>query len=149
MQKKRSDSIKPIKTNAKKKNLKPKSSKAPQVIIDFFTELSSRAKYNIKGEKPLAVLAVLQYLKNTKQMGIRFLDLLDYPYYEKVRKNFIELAEQYSSIVDPSSSWNIITGVNMELQISIKENSRVDQAVADLSPNEIEKTYNDLMKKYQ
>ena len=67
------------------------------------------------GDKPLAVLAVLKYLLDTKQMGIKFLDLLDYPYYEKVRKTFIAVAEMYGSLSSASSSWSVITGTGMEL----------------------------------
>ena len=118
------------------------------IVIDFFNELSSRARYGIKGEKPIALLAALKYMMNTKQIGIKFLDLLDYPYYEKVRVNFIELAERYGSLESPSSSWSVTTGVNRELQNAIIDNGRVNEAIADLSPTEIEKLYKLLCTRY-
>jgi hypothetical protein len=136
------------KTSRKKQIMRTRKSSALNTVIGFFNELSERAKYGILGEKPLAVLAVLQYLKNTGQIGVKFLDLLDYPYYEKVRLIFIELAEQYGNLARPSSSWSVITGTSMELQNAINDNGRVNQAVADLSQKEIDEIYMLLYEKY-
>ncbi len=121
---------------------------AQTVVIDFFNDLSIRAKYGVKGEKPIAVLSVLKYLKDTKQIGIRFLDLLDYPYYERVRKTFIEMAEKHGNLSNPSSSWGVITGSNRELQNAIIDNGVVNHAVYNLSSSEIESMYKLLIKKY-
>jgi hypothetical protein len=119
------------------------------IVIDFFNHLSSKAGYGIKGETPIAVLAVLRYLLDTKQIGVSFLDLLDFPYYERVRRTYISLAAEYGSLSDPSGSWSVITGANMELQNMIVDDGKVDQAIADLSRKEIEQTYITLLKKYQ
>jgi hypothetical protein len=138
-----------MKTQKKKQIKGTQKTSASHTVVGFFNELSERTKYGIRGEKPLAVLAALQYLKNTGQIGVKFLDLLDYPYYEKVRLIFIELAEQYSNLARPSSSWSVITGTSMELQNAINDNGRVNQAVADLSTKEIDDIYRLLYEKYQ
>ena len=135
-------------TPKRKPMIQINSSETQDIIVDFFDALSKRAKYGIKGEKPLAVLAVLRYLSDTKQIGIKFLELLDYPYYEKYRKTFIQEAEKYGDLADPSSSWSVITGVNMELQEEIEVNGRINQAVAGLITAEIETVYQKLLQKY-
>ena len=121
---------------------------ASSVVIDFFNVLSTRAKFGVRGEKPIAVLAVLDYLNSSRQIGVTFLDLLDYPYYERVRQVYLELAEKYGSFADPAGSWGVITGRSMELQKLIVENGKVDRAVADLSKKEIALTYEALMRSY-
>ncbi|TFH17180.1 hypothetical protein E4H04_05440 [Candidatus Bathyarchaeota archaeon] len=126
----------------------PESPSASSVVIDFFNVLSTKAKYGVRGEKPMAVLAVLEYLMKTRQIGVRFLDLLDYPYYERVRTTYIALAEKFGSFPDPSGSWSVITGRGMELQSLIVDDGRVDQAIANLSKKEIELTYKALMRSY-
>jgi hypothetical protein len=127
---------------------KPEQPSPSSVIIDFFNVLSTQAKYGVRGEKPIAVLAVLEYLMKSRQIGVSFLDLLDYPYYERVRTTYLDLAEKYGSFPDPSGSWNAITGRGMELQNLIVDDGRVDQAVANLSKKEIELTYKALMRGY-
>jgi len=136
-------------TSRNRKSNETTSPIATNIVIDFFDDLRSRAKLGEKGEKPLAVLAVIKYLMDTKQIGIRFLDLLDFPYYEKVRKTFIELAEKYGALSNPSSSWGVITGTNRELQNAILDNGMVNQALYAFSPSEIETTYSLLLRKYQ
>ena len=127
---------------------RPEQPSASSVVIDFFNVLSTRAKYGVRGEKPIAVLAVLDYLNSSRQIGVTFLDLLDYPYYERVRQVYLELAEKYGSFADPAGSWGVITGRSMELQKLIVENGKVDRAVADLSKKEIALTYEALMRSY-
>ena len=134
----------PAKTTVRK----PDQPSPSSIIIDFFNVLSTEAKYGVRDEKPIAVLAVLEYLRNSRQLGVTFLDLLDYPYYERVRKIYLDLAERYGSFADPAGSWSVITGRNMELQNLIVENGKVDRAVADLSRKEIELTHGALMRSY-
>jgi hypothetical protein len=86
---------------------------------------------------------------NTGQVGVRFLDLLDVPYYEKVRKTYLKIAGKYGSVSSPSGSWSVITGVNMELQNAIRDNGLVNQAIADLSQKEIEELRNRLLDIYR
>jgi hypothetical protein len=119
------------------------------VVYDFFMDLSKRAMYGVRGEKPVAVLAILEYLLNTGQVGVRFLDLLDFPYYEKVRKIYLKVAEKYGSVSSPSGSWSVITGVNMELQNAIRDNGLVNQVIADLSQKEIDELRNRLLDMYR
>jgi hypothetical protein len=122
---------------------------AKSAVLDFFDELSSRAHYGVHGEKPIAVLAVLQYLYETGQMGVTFLDLLDYPYYEKVRKTFIQVADQYGKMKNPGSSWSVITGSSRELQHAIQDHGQVNQAIYNLTPQETQETYKTILKRYQ
>ena len=136
-------------THKRKPMIQINSSATQKIIVDFFDDLSKRDKIGVKGEKPLAVLAVLRYLIDTKQIGIKFLELLDYPYYEKYRKTFISEAERYGNLADASASWSVITGVNMELQEEIEVNGRVNQAVAGLITAEIEAVYQELLQKYE
>jgi hypothetical protein len=133
----------------KQVQVKPTSDSNMVIVYDFFSDLSKRAKYRIHGEKPVAVLAVLEYLLNTGQEGIRFLDLLDTPYYEKVRKTYLKVAEKYASLSSPSGSWSVITGTSMELQNAIRDNGNVNQAVADLTREEIETLRNRLLDMYR
>jgi hypothetical protein len=150
---KKPSKAKPTKKRPTTPKLKPKkainSSATQKIIVDFFNHLSGRAKNGVRGEKPLAVLAVLRYLIDTKQIGIKFNELLDYPYYEKYRKTFIQEAEKYGNLADPSNSWSVITGVNMELQEEIEVNGRVNQAVAGLITAEIEAVYQELLQRYE
>lgn len=125
------------------------STATQEIIVDFFNELSNRAKHGVKGEKPLAVLATLRYLIDTRQIGIKYLELLDYPYYEKLRRVFIQTAEKYGELDDPSNSWGVITGVEMEFQNAIKENGRVNQAIAGLITSELERVYDLLTQRYE
>jgi|GEM_PF-617575 hypothetical protein len=136
-------------THKRKPMIQINSSATQDIIVDFFDAQSKRAKYGIRGEKPLAVLAVLRYLIDTKQIGIKFLELLDYPYYEKYRKTFISEAERYGNLADAANSWMVITGVNRELQEEIEVNGRVNQAVAGLITVEIEAVYQKLLQKYE
>lgn len=140
---------KSLKTAPVKKTINTHSPLAQSNVIMFFNDLSNKAHYGIRGEKPVAVLAVLKYLMDTRQIGVKFLDLLDYPYYEKVRRIFIDLAGEYGEFTDPVASWGVITGVTLELQNAIVENGMVNQAVADLSQKEITNTYYTLIEAYK
>ena len=130
------------------KALETGSSEAPIIVIDFYIDLCNSAKYDRRGEKPLAVYATVKYLKDTEQAGIRFLDLLKFPYDMEIRKKFIDVAERYGKLKSASGSWNNITGSNRELQNLILDNGKINQAFADLSPKDIVTLYSQLSKKY-
>lgn len=46
------------------------------VVASFITHLTNQAAYGLKGEKPLALIAVLSYLDATEISGVKLLDLL-------------------------------------------------------------------------
>jgi len=112
-------------------------SSAKTIVAEFIQKLIGRAYYGIKGEKPIAVIAALKYLHENKIVGKRLLVLFDGPDAENIRRIFVDLAKRYSSISEPSTSWNTITGKNRELQNAIQQFSNVNEAFSKLTQEEI------------
>ena len=144
-----------IKINKPKARIKPSytrnysHSDSSSVVVDFYNDLSSSAKYGERGEKPLAVFAAVKYLYETKQTGMRFLSLLVSPKKNEIKRVFIDVAKRYGQLKSPSGSWSVITGSNLELQNKIRDNGEVNQALADLSRSNIEYLYQQLSAKYK
>jgi len=109
-------------------------SPAKTTVAEFMSELIRRAKYGIRGEKPIAIIAALKYLDENKLIGQRLFALFP-PHTRKVRPYFIDLADRYSRLNDPSNSWNVI--VDGEIQNSIKGFGNVDEAFCRLAEEEI------------
>jgi hypothetical protein len=118
-------------------------------VEEFQSYLTLRAKNGLRGEKPLALIAVLAYLHNNHIFGITFLKLLEQPHLSQIRTLFIELATEYAEgiIKNPSGSWSVITGSSKELQNAILKYKEgiVNSALSNLSLEEIsiilKKTY--------
>ena len=110
------------------------------IVVGFFSELSKKADYGIKGEKPLAVIAALKYLSENKIGGKRLLDLLAAPHINPVKRIFIDLARTYSPINEPDTSWDLIAGKKGELRDTILEfrAGDVNEAFSKLTPKEVE-----------
>jgi hypothetical protein len=117
------------------------ASSARSTVAGFIIELSQKAGYGIRGEKPLAIIAALKYLHDYKIIGKGLLELLEEPHSKTIRSIFITLAKQCKKITDPSSSWNVITGKNRELQNAICKfrDGDVNKAFSQLKPEEIER----------
>lgn len=107
-------------------------------VEDFIDILISRAKYGIRGEKPIAIIAILKYLKDKNMPGTSLLQLIKNPL---VRKHFSLLANQYGKI--STGSWSVITGKNRELQRAI-EAEEIDEIFTKLNQNQI----SNLFEKY-
>ena len=107
---------------------------AKATVAEFVSELMRRAKYGIRGEKPLAIIAALKYLDEKQLIGQRLLELFP-PHTHKVRSYFIDLADRYSRLDDPSNSWSVV--VSGEIQNSIRGFGNVDEAFRRLTAEEI------------
>ena len=119
------------------------------IVATFIIELSKKAAYGLKGEKPLALIAALKYLHDNKISGVNLIDLIeDLNYSEGVKSVFISLAQK-TRITDPSSSWSVITGSEKELQNAIKNfrEENVNKAFSELKPDEIESLLTSYMKR--
>jgi hypothetical protein len=114
------------------------------IVVSFVSELMRKADYGILGEKPLAIIATLKYLREKGITGKRLFELLSGPHVKAIRSIFLELAQKYSPIDEPQTSWNIIVGKRKELQQSIGQFrfGDVNKAFSQLTPEEIEALYN-------
>ncbi len=109
---------------------------AAEVNVRRFIEmLSSQARFGLRGEKPLAVLAALKYLCESSQAGVGLLALLENETYSRaVKSRFIALANMYGRTPNPENSWIVITGADrFELQTAVKSFSDLDKCVSALS----------------
>jgi len=114
------------------------------IAAGFVSELSKKAKYGIRGEKPLAVIATLKYLHENNITGKKLLELLAEPHAKVIRSIFLDLARAHSSIKEPDTSWNLIAGKRRELQDAIQRfrAGDVNDAFSKLTPEEIESLLN-------
>ena len=102
------------------------------VVGDFIEKLVERAQYGVQGEKPLAVIATLNYLYEYKLLGQSFIELIDDPKHSSnIKSYFMRLANDYGRLKDPNASWNVITGTDEELQNATRD-FRVDESFARL-----------------
>lgn len=110
------------------------------IVVGFVSDLSKKAKYGIKGEKPLAVIAALKYIQENKFLGKRLSELLAEPHCKFVRRIFLDLAKTYSPIVEPDTSWDLIAEKKGELKDAIQQfrGGNVDEAFSKLATEEIE-----------
>lgn len=124
------------------------TSSAKSIVIGFVSELSAKAKYGIKGEKPLGIIAVLKYKHESKILGGTLLQLLSEPHAKFVKRAFLSLAEMHSSIVEPQTSWDLIAGRSGELQSSIMQFGAgdVNKAFSNLTPEETESLLNSYIR---
>lgn len=110
------------------------------IAAGFVSELSKKAEYGIRGEKPLAVIATLKYLHENNITGKRLLELLAEPHAKAIKSIFLDLAREHSSIQEPSTSWDLIAGKRGELRDIIQgfNAGAVNEAFSKLTPEEIE-----------
>ena len=116
------------------------------IVAGFISELSRKAEYGIRGEKPLAVVATLKYLHENNVTGKTLLQLLREPHAKVIRSTFLDLAREHSPIKESATSWDLIAGRKRELQNSIRQShfGDVNQAFSKLTPEETES----LLKSY-
>lgn len=114
------------------------SSSPNENVRRFIESLSSRAKFGMLGEKPIAVIAALEYLCEAGLTGVEFLELLGNSRHSRViRSKFIQLATQYGRISSPSNSWGVITGSTRELQRAAEQFSGLDASFSRLAHDQI------------
>ena len=118
------------------------------IIVGFVSQLSTSADYGIRGEKPLAIISVLKYKHESKVLGGTLLELLSEPHAKSVRSIFLDLAERYSPIAEPQTSWDLIAGRSGELQSSIMQfrAGDVNRAFSNLTAEETELLLNSYIK---
>jgi hypothetical protein len=120
---------------------------AKSVVENFVRELCQRARYRIRGEKPIAVVAILKYLIDQKIVGKCFLEIFLKPeHIQKIKAGFLDLAYGYSNLKDPIASWNNIAGENGELQEIVRgSKDQVDKAFSELTGEDIQSLYREYM----
>ncbi len=101
----------------------------------FIETLSSQARFGLRGDKPLAVIAALKYLCESTQTGIGLLALMENETHSRaVRNRFIALANLYGRTSNPENSWSAITGGDrFELQTAVRSSADLDKSVSSLT----------------
>jgi hypothetical protein len=101
----------------------------------FIETLSSQARFGIRGEKPLAVVAALKYLCESTLTGKGLLSLLENETsLLAIRSRFVALANLYGRTANPERSWGVITGgERFELQTDVRNYPDLDKSVSSLT----------------
>jgi len=111
---------------------------AAQDIMRLAATLASRAKYGYRGEKPLAILAMLATMRSSAITDLNALTLLD-THRDSVRAHFLTLARAHGQVKDAGSSWSVITSdKTRELQRAIEADPAAGMAFAKLGRLEID-----------
>jgi hypothetical protein len=120
-------------------NLRMDPATAEDNVRRFIEMLSSQARFGLRGEKPLAVIAALKYLCESIQTGIGLLALIENEtYLRAIRHRFIALANLYGRISNPENSWSVITGGDrFELQTAVKNSPDLDKSISSLTLEQI------------
>jgi hypothetical protein len=120
-------------------NLRMDSAAAEDNVRRFIETVSSQARFGLRGDKPLAVIAALKYLCESTQTGIGLLTLLENETHSRaVRNRFIALANLYGRTLNPENSWIVITGADrFELQTAVKSSPDSDKSVSDLTLEQV------------
>src|SRR5271155_104928 len=120
-------------------NLGMDSAAAEDNVRRFIEMLSSQARFGLRGEKPLAVIAALKYLCESTQTGIGLLALLENETYSRaIRSRFVALGNLYGRILSPENSWSVITGgERFELQTAVKSSPDLDKSVSSLTLEQV------------
>jgi hypothetical protein len=116
-------------------NLRMDPAAAEDNVRRFIEMLSSQARFGLRGEKPLAVIAALKYLCESNQAGVGLLTLMENETHSRaIRNRFIALANLYGRISNPESSWSVMTGGDrFELQTAVKNSPDLDKSVSSLT----------------
>lgn len=116
-------------------NARMNSATAEHNVKRFIEMLSSQARFGLRGEKPLAVIAAIKYLCESSQTGIGLLTLLENEtYLRAIRSRFVALANLYGRTANPEHSWTLITGGDrFELQTDVRSAPDLDKSVSALT----------------
>lgn len=119
-----------------------------QIVYDFIQKLSRRAHYGLRGEKPLAIIATLEYVRKNKLYGKTLLELID-NHNNPIRNEFLEVTNRFGRLSNPNNSWNVITGPDQELQNAIKYYRSVNQAFTNLTSDEVDELLKNLYQRLE
>lgn len=116
-------------------NLRMDPAAAEDNVRRFVEMLSSQARFGLRGDKPLAVIAALKYLCESTQTGIGLLAMMENETHSRaIRNRFIALANIYGRIPNPEYSWSVITGGDrFELQTAVKSSPDLDKSISSLT----------------
>ena len=120
-------------------NLRMDPATAEDNVRRFIEMLSSQARFGLRGEKPLAVIAALKYLCESNLTGIGLSALIENEtYLRAIRHRFIALANLYGRTSNPENSWSVITGGDrFELQTDVKNSPDLDKSISSLTLEQI------------
>jgi len=119
-------------------NLRMDPAAAEDNVRRFIEMLSSQARFGLRGEKPLAVIAALKYLCESTQTGIGLSALMENETHSRaIRSRFIALANLYGRTPNPENSWTVITGGDrFELQTAVRGSPDLDESISSLTPEQ-------------
>jgi len=123
-------------------------------IRSFIDMLSNRAHLGIYGEKPLALLAIIEYIyysyvEGKPAINASISELLSTTLTSNaIKVKFLDLAETTGKLKAPDWSWGNIVSYKKELIHEVHKHKSVDKALQLLSKDQAEeilKYYYDLM----
>lgn len=109
-------------------------------VIKCIEDLSRSAYYDLKGEKPLFMIAVLQYLVeiNENLEGVKISDMLKSPRSRNIGNRFVNLVRKTEEIKsDPEKTWS--SKVNTDFLDVLRSNSEIDEQLSSLNKAELSK----------
>jgi hypothetical protein len=121
-------------------------SSAALTVEKFLERLCQNARYDVQGEKPIAVIAAIKFLNQKKVVGMH-LSKIFAVYKQNVKTEFLDLAEKFGRLKNPSGSFVVILGKNGELLKTIQNDPEVDKAFSELSIEDIKQLYEKYMEK--
>ena len=121
---------------------------AKSIIASFISDLSTKARYGLRGEKPLAVISILKYLNENNIAGKTLLELLAEPHEKYIRRIYARLANEIGSIKEPLTSWDLLVRKTRELKDTTLQfkYGDVNDAFSKLDTGEIEQMNNNYSK---
>ena len=107
-------------------------------VRGFVEALSSQARFGLRGEKPLAVIAALKYLCESALTGVGLSAMLENEASaQAIRSRFVALENLYGRSPNPERSWTVMTGGDrFELQTAARSSPDLDRSVSSLTPEQ-------------
>jgi len=110
------------------------------VVRGFHAVLAKQAKRGSRGEKPIALAAILKYMLDNNAYGLKLSELLSGNHLLGIKGIFLTLGKEH--LERPEASWNMIAGPpgELEAQISLykKAGNDLDAAFAGLRQHDVE-----------
>lgn len=116
-------------------------------IQSFIDRLAFRESYGLRGERPMAVIAVLKYAAKNGIVGKTLLMFLeDRRHKNKVKDEFLRLAKEFGRIENPEGSWSRMIEQKVLLRDVIHLSPRADKNFRYLTIQDIRSLYDDCIK---
>jgi len=119
---------------------------AKLTVKRFIEKLCQRARYDVQGEKSIAVIAAIKYVNEEKTVGMPLSKIFS-TYKQNVKTEFLDLANQYGRLKNPSGAFGVIVGKNGELLKAIEKDLEVDKAFSELTIDDIKQLYEEYIAK--